>query len=119
MGIGYNLVNHSKREQISFIHLPVNSARELAGNPVSAAISTWYMLKNLGDDIAFVSDTYNDWPFPTGTREELSTYVDVTNSVVKSLIDAGILADEGIAWDDEAEPERIYMRALRNKWMDT
>ena len=42
----------------------------------------------------------------------------MTDSIVKSLIEADILVDEGIAWSDDAEPDTIYMRALRNCWMD-
>jgi len=118
MGVGYTLVNHTKKELIGFGHIPAKKARELAGNSVSAAIVTWYMLENLGDNIAFVSDTYDDWPFP-GERNELSMYDDVTDLVVTSLVNAEILVDERIAWADEDEPDVIYMRALRNKRMDS
>ena len=118
MGVGYTLVNQTKKERVSFIHIPASKARELAGNPVSAAITTWYMLENPGDNIAFVSDTYDDWPFPTEMVGNLSDYTDVTDDVVNSLIEAQILVDEGIAWADDREPDSIYMRALRNKWMD-
>jgi hypothetical protein len=120
MGTCYILVNQTKKEHISFIHIPASKARELAGNPVSAAITTWYMLENRGDHIAFVSDDpSDDWPFPNGMIGEWSDYTDVTNDVVKSLIEADILLDDGIAWADEDEPDTIYERALRNKWMDT
>ena len=119
MGVGYILVNQTKKEQIRFIHIPASTARELAGNPVSAAITTWYMLDNRGDNIAFVSDTYDDWPFLTEMAGKLSDYTDVTNDVIKLLLEAGILVDDGIAWADKAKPETIYMRALRNKWIGT
>ncbi len=118
MSVGYDLVNFSKKEKISFIHIPATTARELAGNPVSSAIATWYLLQHQGDSIAFVSDSYDDWPFPTGTRDELASYRDMTDAVVKSLVEAGILIDEGIAWADEVEPDRVYMRALKNKWLE-
>ncbi len=118
MSVGYSLVNVSKRQIISFAHIPASTVRELAGNPVAAAISTWYLLQNQGNAIAFVSDTYDDWPFPTGGRDDLSEYEDVTDTIVNSLVEAGILADEGIAWADPAEPDRVYIRALRNRWMD-
>jgi hypothetical protein len=116
MGVGYKLVNQTKKEQISFIHIPANTARELAGNPVSAAIIAWYMLENRGDNIAFVSDTYDDCPFPTSEKKKLSEYADKTNEVVTSLIDAGILTDDGVSWADEDEPDTVYERALRNTW---
>lgn len=116
MGVGYTLVNQTKKEKISFLHIPAKTARELAGNPTSAAMIVWYMLENRGDNIAFVSDTYDDWPFP-GDYKQLSGYVEMTDKVVDSLIAAEILVDEGIAWADEDEPDKIYIRALRNKWM--
>ncbi|MFZ6029857.1 MAG: hypothetical protein ACOYYS_19255 [Chloroflexota bacterium] len=117
MGVGYILVNHTKKEHINFTHIPASTARELAGNPVSAAIVTWYLLENRGDNIAFISDTYDDWPFP-GHREQLSQYTEITDEIVKSLIDAEILVDEGTVWADYNEPGKVYIRALRNCWMD-
>jgi hypothetical protein len=117
MGVGYVLVNHSRCEVITFAHLPVSKARELAGNPVTAALTTWYLLHHSDDRVAFVSDTYADWPFPSGSRADLANYTDVTDRVVAELVADGILRDEGIAWADEAEPQTVYMRALQNVWM--
>ena len=117
MGVGYFLVNYSKKELLSFSHIGASTARELAGNPVSAAMTTWYTLQNIGDSISFLSDTYDDWVFPDGTRDELSNYRDVTDEVVKSLVEAEILADLGKEWADEEEPDKIYIRALKNIWM--
>jgi len=115
MGIGYNLINHTKREIITFIHLPASTARELAGNPVTAAVTTWYLLQSLGDRIAFISDTDPVWPFPDGSVDEAKDYRDVTDDVVVSLIDAGILSDDGreTFWSDEPE---VFVRRLRNVW---
>jgi hypothetical protein len=118
MGVGYTLVNYSKKEIIRFSHIPGSTAHELAGNPVSAAMTTWYLLQHPGDQIAFVSDTYGEWPFPEGTYNELSAYDEMTDVVVNALITEGILSDEGILWADEDEPERVFIRALRNSWMD-
>ncbi|HNB51151.1 MAG TPA: hypothetical protein PK530_04380 [Anaerolineales bacterium] len=118
MGVGYFLVNYSKKEIVRFSHIPASTAHELAGNPVSAAIITWYLLKHPGDQIAFVSDTYEDWPFPEGTHDELSTYDEMTDVIVNALITEKILRDEGILWADEDEPERVFIRVLRNMWMD-
>lgn len=117
MGVGYILVNYSRKELISFAHIPASTAKELAGNPVSAAITTWYLLQHAGDAIAFLSDTYGEWCFPTGTRDEISNYLDVTDKVVESLIEAGILADLGIEWADKDKPDEIYMRGLKIIWM--
>lgn len=66
MSVGYFLVNYSKKELLSFSHIDASTARELAGNPVSAAITTWYMLQNVSDSISFLSDTYDEWFFPGG-----------------------------------------------------
>lgn len=118
MSVGYILVNHSQKEVIRFIHTPASTAHELAGNPVSAAITTWYLLQHPGDQIAFVSDTYEVWPFPEGTHDELSIYDELSDVVVDALIAEKILRDEGILFADEDEPERVFMRALRYKWMD-
>lgn len=118
MGVGYILVNQTRREVIGFDRLPVSKARELAGNPVSAAITTWYLLQHRGEQIAFVSDTEDDWPFPTGSAVDFSGYNDVTDEVVRQLIEASILRDDGIAWVDQTEPESIYYRALTNVWME-
>jgi hypothetical protein len=118
MGVGYVLVNHSKGEAIRFLHLPATKARELPGNPVSAAVTTWYLLQHPEDRVAFVSDTYGDWPFPSGSPSDLAGYPDVTDHVIRQLVEAGILRDEGIAWADEAEPQTVYIRALRNVWME-
>ena len=117
MGVGYFLVNYSKKELISFSHIGASTARELAGNPVSAAMTTWYMLQHAGDSVAFLSDTYDEWCFPEGNRDEVSDYLDVTDEVVKRLIEAEILVDLGKAWVDGDEPDKIYIRALKNVWV--
>lgn len=118
MGVGYFLVNYSKKELISYIHIGGTKARELAGDPVNAAMTTWYMLQNRGDSIAFLSDSDNEWFFPEGSRDEGLNYYDVTDEVVNSLIEAGILIDLGVSWADDDEPDKIYVRALKNVWME-
>lgn len=87
MGVGYILVNHTKKEQVLFAHIPASKKRELAGCPISATITTWYLLEHPGDSIAFVSDTYGEWPFKSGSHKDLSGYREVTDSVVTSLIE--------------------------------
>ena len=119
MSVGFVLINNTKREQVAFSHIPVSTNCELAGNSVSAAITTWYLLENSGDEIAFVSDTLGEWPFANGSRANVSSFPDVTDRVVEQLIDADIIRDDGIAWADEDEPETIYMRALTNVWIDS
>ena len=104
MGVGYILVNRTRAQKITFLHLPASKANELAGNPVSSTVTTWYLLHNRGDQIAFVSDTDGHWPFSTGVLADASDYEDVTDDIVRQLIDANILRDDGIAWADQANP---------------
>jgi hypothetical protein len=119
MGVSYDLVNLTKKQCVGFYHLAASKVRELAGDPVSAAIVTWYMLQNRGDRITFVPDQYPDreWPCPDVSHEEILSYPDVTDQVVDSLIQAGILGDEGIEYLFEDEPE-VYLRRLRNVWYE-
>ena len=116
MGVGYILVNQTRRECVMFMHVNASKARELAGNPAAAAITTWYLLHHRGDAIAFVSDTYEEWPFSSGSYADLNTYSEVTDRVVDELIRAEILADHGKSYVDEDEPERVFIRDLRNVW---
>lgn len=110
MPVGYILVNLTKKEQIVFAHLPVNKAREICGNPVSAAIVSWYLLRNSGDQILFLDDcSPKDIAFQA-LRE-------VTDQVITELIDQEILEDHGIAWQDEREPATVFIRDIRNRWL--
>ncbi len=117
MGVGYSLVNHTKREVVDFAHIPASKKRELAGNPAASAITTWYLLENAGDDISFVSDTYEDWPFPEGSKEDMQSYPDVTDRIVDVLIANGILSDHGRSYVDPDDPDVVYERDLRNVWI--
>ena len=117
MGALYRLVNHSKREVVSFAHIGAGTRNELAGNPVAAAITTRYLQDHAGDAVAFVSDTYDDWPFLSGSRDELATYTDMTDDVVESLLETGVLVDEGREYLFDDEPE-VYTRRLRNVWFE-
>ncbi len=117
MGVGFELVNYTKRERILFMHIPASKKHELAGNPAASAITTWYLLENPGDEISFISDTYDDWPFRGGSRDDLSQYLEVTGQVVDQLMVAGILKDYGKTHIDPDEPDHVYTRDLRNAWM--
>jgi hypothetical protein len=116
VGVGYILVNHTRRERLLFTHIAASTKYELAGNPVAAAITSWYLLEHASDHIAFVSDSDYDWPFPTGSRSDLATYQDMTDAVVEDLVKAGIVRDEGreVFFDD---PD-AYVRLLRNIWLE-
>jgi len=116
MGVGYILVNCTKREAIRWQHIAASKKRELAGNPAASAITTWYLLENAGDEISFVSDTHDDWPFSSGDRRDVASYEDVTDRVVEALIVNGLLADHGKSFVDEDEPDNVYVRGLRNVW---
>lgn len=106
MGQGYILVNKSKGEIISFAHLPASKAKELTGNPVTAAMTTWYLLSNIGDQISFFEE-----------ENVLDDYHDVTDLLIDDLIKRQLIKDDGIEVFDSNEPE-IFIRRLRNTWMD-
>jgi hypothetical protein len=116
MGIAYQIVNLTKREKITFAHLGTCTKNELAGNPVSAAITTWYLLGNLGDHIIFIPDIYDIWPITQLSLEAFHKLPDMTDNVVNSLIQNKLITDYGKRWMDEYEPETIYIRDLRNTW---
>lgn len=119
MGVEYELVNISKKERITFTHLAGSKRRELAGNPAQAAVTTWYLLTNQGDNIQFVSDSDNDWPFSVGKRGDQHDYPDKTFDVVSALIQQGILEDVGYLYQDEEEPETVFVKNIVNVWMDS
>jgi hypothetical protein len=112
MGVGYDLVNQTKRERITFTRLGANTALELTIHAATAGIVTWYMLHNLGDHISFVSDSNDEWPFPEGSRDDMYTYPDMTEIIVDRLVQEKILIDDGkeIFFDDEPD---IYERRMR------
>ncbi len=113
MGVEYRIVNKTKKEVVSFFRIPASKARELTGNPIAAAITTWYFIENRNDVIRFCSDEEfyrisNDLSF--------SDFVDVTDKIIDDLIKNEILEDKGISILDEEEPE-LYYRNLVNIWM--
>ncbi len=116
MGTTFQIVNRTKREHILFSHIPASKQRELAGHPAASAIATWYLMENRGDEVAFVSDLDDDWPFDRGSYAEVESYTEVTDRTVEQLIAAGILQDYGVLWADEDEPETVFDRDLRNVW---
>ncbi|MEW5248288.1 hypothetical protein [Microbulbifer discodermiae] len=116
MAVEYILVNESKKEMISFAHLNGSKMRELVGNAATSSIVTWYLLNNQGDQIQFVSDTYEEWPFNSGSRELAWSYPDKTNEIIDTLIESGILQDNAILHVDEDEPNTVYTRDVVNVW---
>ena len=110
MGVGYELVNLTKRERVMFAHLPVNTAKEICGNPVSAALVSWYLLCNGGDAIRFVDDCSEN-------GVDTTDFPDRTDDLVRELVEAGILEDHGFEWRDDEEPDTVFIRDIRNCWM--
>lgn len=116
MGVEYILVNESKQEVVSFSHLNGSKKRELVGNHAQSAIVTWYLLHNQGDQIQFVSDTYDDWPFNTGNKLNVAFYKDKTDELVSILIEQKILKDNGFLYVDDVDPKNIFIRDIVNIW---
>jgi len=114
MSVGLELVNASRKEIISFAHLPVNTKSEIIRNPVSASIVTWYLAEHQGDEIQFVSDTYDDWPFSLGIKSDLYLFKDVTDKYLNTLISLGVLKDNGFEFQDPDEPNNVYIRAIEH-----
>jgi hypothetical protein len=115
MGVWYTLVNFTRREHISFLHVGGFKFSEIVGNPISATLVTYYMLKHAGDQIAFVADTEPVWPFPSGSYDDLAEYTDVTDTLVDELVEYKYLADDGREYLFDDEPD-IYTRRLRLFW---
>ncbi len=76
------------------------------------------MLKHKGEAVSFVSDTEEESKLLLEIKSDIKNYKEVTNETVDELIHEGILLDEGIEWADEKNPKEIYIRSLRNIWMD-
>jgi hypothetical protein len=115
MGVTYVLVNLDKKEQIAFLHINASKMRELADVSASASITTWYLLNNRGDRIAFLSDYESEYHLfgQVYHWSDFRNYKDVTDEIVEQLIKAEVLRDAGILWMDE-DDNNSYVRDLRN-----
>ncbi len=98
---------------ITFLNLPVNTMNEIMGNEVSSLIVRWYKDQNTNDEIDLISDTYDDWPFSGGDRSEMASYKEITEETLFILIKKGLVKDLGIEWQDEDEPDTVYIRKLK------
>jgi len=67
------------------------------------------LIENQGDEIQFVSDTYDDWPFVSGSRGDELNDPDKTEDLISKLIEADILKDNGIDYQDENDLENIFI----------
>lgn len=113
MSASYQLANLTRHERVSFEHVGAWKRSELCGNPAAAAITSWYLFHRIGDRIVFVPDEQVDGV----TWVSIEDWPDCTDQIVCELIDYGILADEGLRWQDEEE-SHLYVRNLQNIWMD-
>ncbi|NVJ61915.1 MAG: hypothetical protein HWE27_16105 [Gammaproteobacteria bacterium] len=95
-----------------FLHLPVSTMREILMHPVSSYIVDWYKKQYPHDDIDFVSDTFDDWPFETGSREDLANYEEITDELLDTLVEQGVIIDNGFEWQDKDEPDTVFIRDL-------
>ncbi|MEJ0084417.1 MAG: hypothetical protein WDO72_01935 [Pseudomonadota bacterium] len=116
MGPAIVLWNATKREHVSFHHVGASTRREVAGNSVSAAIVTWYLIQNVGDDISLHAQ-WDEHEVPNPVYSEAVLNPDRMDHVVAALINAGILKDEGFNFRDDEDPQ-VYVRHLRNIWGD-
>jgi hypothetical protein len=112
MSVGYSLVNHSKKEKIIFLHLPVSTIDEILSNDVSKLIIHWYKEQNPEDEIELVSDTYDDWPFTGADKSEMVAYREITDEIISALIENGKIIDCGMEFQDEDDPDTVFIRKL-------
>ncbi|TVT38444.1 hypothetical protein FNT36_19835 [Hymenobacter setariae] len=117
MGDTFHLVNLDKQESIQFSKIPAAKMREIAGSMAAASITTWYLLNNRGDRIAFLSAYESEHHLfgQTYLSSAFNYYPDVTDAVVEQLIEAKVLRDAGILWEDEDDRD-LVLRDLRNIW---
>ena len=113
MGVIYTLVNISKNEVIDYCHMQGAKKRELAGDPGTAAVTTWYLLNNKNDDIFFISDDEinNKCSF-----SDIKDFKDVTEKTIQELLEAEILKDDGFAYLDDDEPDTVFIKKYTNVW---
>ncbi len=115
MGATYDLYNFTRRERVGG-SLPVFSARDFIWNEGAGAVVLWYMFKNRGDQIAFVSDydvVGHRVVFGERVTDELlNSFKDVTEEYIALAIAAKVVTDHGIKYQDEHDPS-LFTRDLR------
>lgn len=96
MGTWYTLVNHTRKEVLSFANFAGMKQGEILGHPVACLLTTWYLFEHVGDRIAFVPDDIEpEWPFPDGSPEDLANYTDVTEPSIARLMAGDWIRDRG------------------------
>ena len=117
MGVGYKLVNIDKKQQVGFYNVDTGTKlRELSGTVIASTIVTYYLLTNTGERVGFINDT--EYRFVVCGQNYDSDYftdfVDVTDKIIKELIEKGIIQDNGIIWIDKED--NLFNRDLTNIW---
>lgn len=100
-----------REEDPLFARLPVSTKREIAGNPVSAAAVSGYLLEHAGDAVAFIRDASGHRPFASGSLDGLRGHAEAADAAVDALIANGILAEGERIVVDDGEPDTC-LRAL-------
>lgn len=117
MGMGYNLVNIDKKQQVSFYNINTGiKLRELSGTIIASTIVTYYLLTNTGDRIGFINDTEDSFIVcgKNYKSDYFINFVDVTENIIEELIEEGIIKDNGILWIDKEN--NLFNRDLINIW---
>ena len=117
MGMGYNLVNIDKKQQVSFYNINTGiKLRELSGTIIASTIVTYYLLINTGDRIGFINDTEDSFIVcgKNYKSDYFINFVDVTENIIEELIEEGIIKDNGILWIDKEN--NLFNRDLINIW---
>ena len=112
MGVGYRLVNTTKKEIIKYLNLPVEKKGEICSSHVASKITTLYLLENMGDNISFVPDQYNekDWPLSETKSSDLDDYLEVTEVWLTKAESGGYISGRTKEIIDEDEPELFVWR---------
>ncbi len=111
MPAAQTLLNRTKKEYLLFAHLPFSKPNEIYVSDVACLMITWYVIENSGDDMLFIPD-YDRYdsvlkPF----YHTINEHIEVTDSIVNSLVQKGLIIDNGILWTDE-DYSNIYERNL-------
>jgi hypothetical protein len=109
MGVGYKLVNVTKKEIVRFFNLPVEKRGEICLHHVASKIVTMYMIDNMGNEISFVPDQYyeEDWPLRVG-MDEVKGYREVTEELLQKAEKEGFIKGRKKVFVFEDDPNMFY-----------
>lgn len=115
MGSTYVLLNLSRLEYISFLHMSVAKRGEIMDSAVAALVANYYLLMHPGDHITYIVN----WEVPPtmadGSPFDWQRYEDKTGEVIAALIEHELIKDLGRYWvtDTPEDEPNLYMRKLR------